>query len=463
MSIWHPEIAAHAGSKYEAIVAALVRDIQEGRLESGDRLPTHRDLAERLGVTVGTVSRAYKEAKRRGLVSSVVGRGTFVRSPGDEVFSFEPPPESDDEIIELSFNTTDPHVAMSAIRSSCSDFIAGGGITSLLGYQPSAGAARDRRAGAAWLARAGLEVEPDQVIVTSGAQNAMMLALSVLTEPGDLVLTEALTYPGMKTLARFLGLEMHGLAMDSQGLRPDEFAEICRRRNPRALYCTPTIQNPTATVMPENRRREVAEIARAHDVAVVEDDIYAYLLADAPRPISALLPESGYYLASLSKCVAPGLRVGYLRAPRAALPDLAATMMSTSIMATPFTAALASKLVEDGVAEDIVELRRREVERRQALARSLLGEHISADSSRFSTHLWMNLPDPWRAGEFVAQARMRGVAVASPELFAVGRGAAPHAVRLSVCAPADESTLRRGLEVLAELLDSPPGPSLAGM
>src|SRR3989442_1579957 len=147
MTIWTLDLRKHQGPRYRAIAEALAGDIDSGRLEPGMRLPTHRDLADRLGVTVGTVSRAYAEADRPGL-------------------------------------------------------------SSLLEYQPHAGSMRHRAAGAAWLGRAGLQAHPDQVMVTSGAQHAMAIIFATMAGPGDVVLTERFTYPGVKTLAGLLHLEL---------------------------------------------------------------------------------------------------------------------------------------------------------------------------------------------------------------------------------------------------------------
>jgi DNA-binding transcriptional MocR family regulator len=445
-----------------AIAEAIARDLENGRLAPGTRLPTHRLLADRLGVTIGTASRGYAEARRRGLVTGEVGRGTFVRSSSVDSVSFGRTGNQDGNLIDLSVNYPgfaagdELHPALMALQKQ-------GQLSRLLQYQPPAGAMRHRRLGAEWLTRFGLDAVPEEIVVTCGAQHAMLLVFSVLTEPGDLVLAESLTYAGMKALARTLRIRLEGVAVDEQGLRPDAFEAACRAHRPKALYCMPTIQNPTATVMPAERRREIAEIARAHGVAIVEDDIYRFLLTEAPAPITTWSQESGYYLTSLSKSITPGLRIGYLRAPRSAIEKLEATVMSTTTMASPLTAEIASILIEDGTADAIMRQRRKEIGERQSLARKLLGPYVTRGGSEASYHLWLGLPDPWRAEEFVAQARSRGVAVNSSEIFAVGRGAAPHAIRLCLGATEDRLTLERGLKTLADLLAGSPPPSLSGV
>ena len=464
MTIWVPELDGAAGPKYLAIADAIARDVSCGRLAPGARLPTHRDLADRLQVTVGTVSRAYAEAKRRGLVAGEVGRGTFIRQPAATGFEFGMPlrdAPGDRDLIDLSMNSP----ALSTIRDDLAPAFSALAnqdvLADILCYQPNIGTERHRRAGARWMGYAGMEAEPDQVVVSVGAQHALLLAFSVISEPGDLMLTEALTYPGMNSLARLLRLRLAGIAMDEHGLRPDALAEACRRGSPRAIYVNPTIQNPTAVFMPESRRREIAAIAEAQGIYVIEDDIYAYLTPEVPRPISALVPDLGFRVDGLSKSVAPGLRVGYLRAPKSVMEPLAAALMTTAVMASPFTAEVAATIIEDGTVDRIVQRRRREIAQRQKLTRDILGAHVARHSRPESLHVWLGLPEPWRAEEFVVEARARGVLVASPEIFAVGHSPTPHAVRLSIGVVDDINVLERSLHILAELLVSNPRPQMA--
>lgn len=502
MTIWQPVLdeptdasggspgGVHGAPRYLAIANAIARDVGSGKLPPGAQLPTHRDLADRLQVTVGTISRAYAEAKRRGLITGEVGRGTFVRQPLPSSFNLRPArpfgPRSIDErprgprqgaastrdrsdgalgdlgdFIDLSFNAPAMREVIPAMIPALSALTGEAGLLDSARYCANIGSERHRRAGARWMAYAGLEADPDEVVVTAGAQHAMMLAFAVLTEPGDLVLTGSLTYPGMSALARLLRLRLQGVAMDEHGMRPDALAEACRRSAPRAIYVIPTIQNPTAVFMPAPRRQEIAEIARSHDIHIVEDDIYAHAMRQVPLPIAAFAPELSFRVDGLSKSVAPGLRIGFLRCPPSTRQSVAAALMATTIMASPITAEIASTIIEDGVAARIVDVRREQIAARQRLAREILGDAIAPHSRAESMHLWVRLPETWRAEELVARARERGVLVAASELFAVGHSVAPHAVRVSLLATEELPTLERGLIILRELMNSVPQPVLA--
>ena len=453
MTSWTPPLDEGSSPKYVALADAIAQDIKNGVLRTGERLPTHRNLARKLGVTIGTITRAYAEVGRRGLVSGEVGRGTFVQPWREKVTR---PLVEEATGIDLSFNAPVTGSDKSEIAEVLAELAADPSLSELLDYQPYAGRNRHRTVGAAWLSGDDFEVSPAETIITTGAQNGILLALGATCEPGDVVLCESLTFPGTKAAARFLRLRLEGVAIDDDGVCPEAFEEACRRHRPKAFYCTPTLQNPTATVMPTKRRERIAAVAEKYRVAVVEDDIYGRLVPDGPAPISSYLPESSFYLTSLSKCLAPGLRIGYMRAPSSWIEAILSAIMTTTVMPSPVGAEMATRLIEGGIADRVVEQCRQETEVRQTVARERLGDRLPASVSAASSHVWLPLPLPWRGDDMARQAAARGVQVASADLFTVGRDAAPHAVRISLGAVPDAETLERGLDVVTDLLTRSP-------
>jgi DNA-binding transcriptional MocR family regulator len=454
MTNWLPNLQEHSGPRYQAIADALSADVAQGRLKPGERLPTHRDLGWKLGVTVGTVSRAYAEAERRGLVSGEVGRGTFVRDPGRQItHSILTERDAAPDRVNLNFAFPPPDGLEPVIGATLAELAKDPALPTLLGYNAHAGLERHRAAGAAWIARSGLNVSPDQVLITAGAQNAILVALAALTRPGDRVATEALTYSGMQVVARLLGLRIEGLPADAQGLLPEAFAAACRAGEIKALYCVPTVHNPTTVTMPLARRAAIAAVAREHDVAIVEDDIFS-LLSTVPVPptISSLAPERSYFLTSLSKSVAPGLRIGYLAGPPEARDRLTAALRAAAWSSAPIMAEIATRWIEDGTADRILAARQEEAEARRAIALDLLAPWQPACPPG-AIHLWLPLPEPWRAGDFALQAERQKVSVSPAEACAVGRHDAPAAVRVCLGPPATRGELARGLAVLARLLE----------
>ena len=459
MTIWQPDLSQLSGPRYLAIVDALAADLQEGRLRDGDRLPTHRDLAYRLGITVGTVTRAYAEAERRGLIQGEVGRGTYVRAGQTAPATLMPELPIGYGILDLSMNFPVRPDADVLLAQSLQAMVSREGVGCLLDYQPHRGRAEHRAAGAAWIRRHGLEISPEQIVVTSGGQHAMAVVLGTLAGPGDVVLTEAFTYPGVKALADLFRFELVGLAMDSQGILPDAFEKACRGGRAKALFCMPSLQNPTGAHMPEERRREIADIARRYSVAIVEDDIYGFLIKDGPAPLVTHAPEIGFYLASLSKAIAPGLRVGYAAVPPEFVQRITTSVRATTLMASPPMAELASQWIADGTGERLAAQYRNEAIARQPIAREMLhGFPIAAHPAGF--HCWLTLPEHWASMHFAAEARQRGVVISPAEVFTIGNRA-PRAIRICLAAARSRDELRRGLAILAQLAHEPPQFQLA--
>ena len=458
MTIWTPEpLEDGSGPLYLGIVDALAADIRAGRLPPGSRLPPHRDLARRLAVNVGTVTRAYREAAARGLVDGEVGRGTFVRhreTPLRAALNPSVPPRA----VNLSFNLPVGGVTADDQRAALARLATRSDRGDLFGHYHLDGVDRHRETGKAWLHRLGLSATAERTLVTTGAQQGMALALSATAHAGDLVLAAAQTYPGLRVLADQLHLRLAGLPMDGEGILPDEFDRACEHGDVRALYVMPTIQNPTGAVMSAERRHAIVATARRHDVALIEDDTYAFLHPDPPPRLASLAPERTWYTTSFAKCLAAGLRVGVTLVPEASGGELERVLAGSGgsgWLASPLTAELAMGWVLDGTLERCMHAKREECAERQAMARVLL-DAADSPSAPTSSHLWLPLPEPWRSEDFVARARAAQVVLSAPSSFVVGRAPAPHAVRVCVGTPPDRETLRAGLTTLAELLAGAP-------
>ena len=449
---WLPHFDRGAGPFYLAIADALEADIRAGRLPEGTRLPPQRRLAESLDIDFTTVSRAYAEATRRGLVEGRVGQGTFVRSPA--------PAARGHSRADLAMNLP-PQPADPALLTRMWGGIGGlreaGGMELLLRYQEAGGAAMDRAAGLRWLSpRLGV-VEPERLLVCAGAQGALLAAASVLARPGDSICAEMLTYPGFRALAAQIGLNILGLPMDQDGLLPEAFDAACRTERPKALYCIPTLHNPTTATMPLERRRAVLAVARKHGVPVIEDDAYGMLPEGGPPPLAALAPELVFHVSGLAKCLSPALRIAYLVTPGGrAAGRAAAAIRATTGMASPLTAAIASRWIEDGTAAAVLREIRQETTARAAIAARLLPAGLArGDAASF--HLWLRLPSFWSRGELVARLGGAGMAVVGSDAFAVADP--PEAVRIGLGAARGKVELREALLRLADLLSEPPALS----
>jgi DNA-binding transcriptional MocR family regulator len=456
MTIWVPTIEQQSGPKYRAIASALADDVQTGRLQPGDRLPTHRDLADVLGVTVGTVTRAYAEAQRRGLVSGQVGRGTFVAASSNQRLFTAIFEHATSRNLDLGLNTPiyseDPDLAQ-----ALADMARRPGIQDLLHYQPSAGHDRHRGAGVEWIRWYGVETSAERVVITAGAQHAILAVVATLLKPGETLLVEELTYPGLKAAAELLGLRLEAVAMDPDGPCPDALAAACRKTGARVMYLMPTLQNPTTLTLSARRRMELVETARNHDLWLIEDDVHRLLYPDPPPPLAALAPERTVLIAGTSKMLAGGLRVAYVTGPDAVLARLARSVSATIWMAPPLMAELAARWIEDGTARLVLRRKQEEAARRQRLASAVLSPFRFRTHPR-AYHLWLELPEPWRPERLVQEAARRGVSVIGAETFVVPPTPVPAAVRVSLSAAPSLEALAGGLQVLADLLGQAPLP-----
>ena len=455
--VWTPRLASETLPLYVAIADAIAADAEAGRLAPGTRLPTHRALAKTLGIDVTTVSRAYAEARRRGVIVGHVGRGTYVR--GGRPASL-PAPAAPPIDLTVNLPPEPSEVCDDAMRRSLTEVARSPAIAALLAYAPAGGSAEHRDAGRLWCAERGVTSSIDRVLVCGGAQQGLAAVLSAHCEPGDTIATELLAYPGFLAAASMLRLRVVGVPIDRDGIIPEELAQVCRAQRPKVLLATPTLQNPTASVMSAARRRRLATVIRERGLVLVEDDVYGPLVPDAPRPVSSLVPELSYYVSSFSKAVTPALRAAFVVAPSAThAARVSAQLRATGWLVPPIMTEIAARWITSGVATNVVADRRREASARQTMLREMLGLPRSA-ASPHALHHWLELPRQWeRASDFVDALRRRGVVVTSGDAFAVDGRPPSRAVRVSLAAAPSRAALGSALETIAALLREDPEPA----
>lgn len=453
--MWVPDISRIEGPRYLAVAAAIAKGIDNGELPPGTQLPPQRDLAERLGVTVGTVSRAYALAKRRRLVDGEVGRGTFVKGNRQEARGAHIIPEGDSRTVDLACFRSPVDGLTEALAKAFAEVGERSTLFPLHKYPPAAGFLTHRTAGATWIGRVGLDVSPENVFLCSGAQQAILISLSAFVRAGETVLTENLTYSGVKALAALNGLALEGVEIDEQGMVPDSLEAASAATRARVVYLQPTVHNPTTALMPVERRRRIAEIARARDLILIEDDAAASALTERPPPVAAFAPERTCYITSVSKSVSPTFRLAYVAAPPTLIETLVSTFHTMALAVPPFTAEVMALMISNGVADQITRRYLQEMRRRHDLALEILKHHhVAAHPAAF--YVWLPLPAHWHSEDFAAAAKAEGVSVAPADSFAVGRSGFVHAARISLNPGSSIEVLRSGLTTLASILSARP-------
>jgi DNA-binding transcriptional MocR family regulator len=441
---------------YLAIADAIADDIQAGRLSAEQRLPPLRALAKHLDLNFTTVSRGYAEAQRRQLIDSKAGQGTFVRavtpaaapvrSPGAVGLidmTMNMPPEPQDASI---------HQRLRQGLLSLNDTV---DLHALLRYQEFGGLPADREAGARWLGARVPDLMMNRVLVCPGVQGALLALFNVLARPGDTICCESVTYPGVKGLAAQQGIRLMGLPCDKEGIDPEAFGAACASLLPKALYCNPTLLNPTTNTWSLARREAIVEIARRYSVPIIEDDAYGFLPSVPSVPLASLAPELTFYVTGFAKCVGAGLRVAYLAVPNSRYTArLASTMRTTSVMASPITTLLATQWINDGTVDLATRAIREESRARQELAASIL-KRADYDSNPEAFHLWLKVPAPWNRIEFSTLLRSNGVGVVVSDAFTV-TGPAPEAVRVCLGGIANRQECQHSLEVIEDTLEQLP-------
>ncbi len=441
---------------YLALADHIAQAIVNHEIKPGEKLPTQRAFAKEVGVTTGTVTRAFQELERRGLISGEVGRGTFVRATGasGERHDFGKAPGRN--LIDMAYNLPPPisgEMETEAFRTGLRALADSDTLLRTFHYHFPQTDAHSRDLAQAWLKRCGVLAPLEECIVAAGGQNALFVSLLTLCRPGDEILCEALTYPGFRSAAEALQLRVTGIPIDDEGLLPAAFEEACLR-GPKLLYLIPTLQNPTTITLSSERRREIVAIARRHKVALIEDDIHALLSPQIMPPLSSLYPEGAWYLGNTDKLLAPALRICFMRVPSGQMKALERMLMNSQWMVSPLGLWLAGKWIEDGTVDRLISARRQEAAVRLALAKKIL-VHPGVRIPEGGYFVWLPLPAPWRSDEFQLRAMQEGVALNSAEAFAPGPGL-PQALRICLGGSRDQAELSRGLEIIQAILEQGP-------
>lgn len=452
---WMVGIEVAHGPRYLAIAQGVKAALINGALKAGDRLPTQREFARLFGLNLGTVTRAFDELRQMGLIKGEVGRGTYLTLPE----SLDAPASLWDHtqprgFIDLSHNFPEHAPTLAGAQVVLGAELSADERQHLLATQLDAGHAEHRAAAAHWLGRRGVATTPGNVIVTCGAQHGLLLSLGALTLPGDIVLTEELTYYGLKSAAAMMGRPLVGVRMDHEGLLPDALDTACQRSGARVLFCCPTLHNPTTATMSAARREAIVEVCRRRGIVIVEDDVYGWMPEEPPAPLASLAPERTIHVTGLSKLVGPGLRIGFVTGPQQYIHGLGVSLRATTLMASPLNAAIAIKALEADTMERIVAAIRAETRLRQALVASCLP--ASAFVTRpGSFYFGLRTGPDWTAQTFTHAAQTAGIGVTPYDVFEATPMTGRAMVRVCHNAAPNRESLRRALVGLGNLIRQP--------
>ncbi|KEJ94784.1 DNA-binding transcriptional regulator, MocR family, contains an aminotransferase domain [Pseudosulfitobacter pseudonitzschiae] len=463
-TIWPDTLATEAGPKYKAVAQIIRAAVAEGTLTQGTRLPPVRDLAWQLKITPGTVARAYTILTDEGLLNAEVGRGTFVAPPVDDDALFAPPIEVDSaahnrEAQDWRVNMVSPHLPSvgqaQLIRNLLAD-IARDPPSGMMHYPDRTNARPAREAVVKWLAGAQLgHMDQGDVVLANGGQSAIVLLMQALLKGRKpVVLVEELSYPGFRRAADLVRADVVPVAMDAHGVIPEALARAAAQHDAQIFCTSPEVHNPTCLFTPLQRRLELVEVARAHDLQIIDDDCYQIAAAKAPS-YRKLAPERGWYVSSISKSLTPALRVGMAIAPHGrAAPLRRAAEHAFFGLPTPILDLTAALLTHPQLPALTAQVQAGINQYVQA-AVNILGRYDLRWSENVP-FVWLPLPEGWRATAFCQAAEAQGVQVRAGEEFACRDARSPHAVRFAINAGVRLETFRDAAGRLRMLLDNPP-------
>ncbi|MZO56135.1 aminotransferase-like domain-containing protein [Klebsiella pneumoniae] len=417
-------------ARYKAVVDRYAQAIRSGQLPAGSRLPTHRTLAAGERISLATATRVYRELEEMGLVSGETGRGTFVRD-----LSLPPGHGVDQQVVaadvvDLNFNYPSLPEQGDALREALRQLAMAGDIDSHLRYQPHAGRLAERDIIVRHLTCQHFAPDAENVLIVNGAQHGLAVTVMGLLRPGDVVAVDALTYSGFKILAALYHLELAAIPCRPEGPDLRALQTLCQQRRVRAVYTMPTLHNPLGWVLNTGQRQALADLARQHDLLIIEDAAYARLVSRPPPPVVSYAPERTVYVTGFSKKIATGLRVGVVISPPRYRPEIERAIRATTWNTPTLTSSLICAWIEDGTVARFETQKRQDARQRQQVAREVLCG-LPVVSHPDSYFVWLPLGEESRADRLANALMERRISVSTAEPFCVS-ATIPQALRIAL-------------------------------
>ncbi|WP_121612516.1 aminotransferase-like domain-containing protein [Mesobacillus foraminis] len=446
---WKPSIDKTERPIYQALARQLEQDIVNGFLLPGTKLPPQRELADYLDLNLSTISKAFKVCELKGLLSASVGSGTFVSYDAlSNAYLLEDTKPK--HLIEMGATLPD-HVSYEPLHLQLKSMLQETDYEEWFGYGRAGESIWQKDAAVKFIRRGGFETTVDHILFANGGQNAIAATLASLCKPGDRIGVDNHTYPGLKTVAAMLSVQIVPIKSGNDGLSPTAFEYACKNENIKGIYLIPDYHNPTASFMSVENRKMIAAIAKKYKQFVIEDASYHLLSKKLLPPVASFAPEQVIYIASLSKSIAPGLRLAYVAVPIQFKEPISKALYNLNITVSPLLAELSARMIVSNQFEILIESHREQTILRNKAVNRYLADYtcLGVETGIFR---WLLLPGKLTGAEFESLAAQQGVQVYGAERFVVGNSCPERAVRISVCAPKTIEELEQGLMILKRLL-----------
>lgn len=445
---FRPVIKDRSGKIYLQLVDQLREAIAAGALKPGDKLPPQRELADYLDIHLSTVTRAYKVCEEQGLICAKIGQGTFISSDSasSNILLY---PESP-QLITLG-TIIPPYNGNKKVVSFIKEIMKQPDITKFLEYGSPNGTLTQRKNIAAWLQALGNPAAEEQVFFATGGQNALCAAVFGLFKTGDKIGVNALTFPGLKSICKMLGVQLIPLPEKNGRLDHEHLESYCRQENIKGLYLVPDQHNPTTYTMTLNERKAMAELAQKLKLIILEDAINSMYVTFKRPSLYSLAPENTIYILSTSKFLCAGLRVAFMAVPTKYREPISEVLYNMNLMVSPLNIEIVNRIFTSGLLKEIIREKREELLARSEIVAECF-ENLDIQGEKTCSFRWLSLPQGVTGQQFEQEALEQGIQVFAAERFSVGNIKPPRAVRLCISAPRTRIELQKGLLKTRDLL-----------
>lgn len=448
---WKPAIDKTVKSLYHDLAEQLELDIVNGTLLPGTKLPPQRELADYLDINVSTVTKAFRVCEQKGLLSAKVGSGTFVSfdARSNAYLLSDSKPQG---LVEMGATIPEP-ASYDPLMAQIKSMVQESDFSKWFSYSRPNDELWQKDAAVNLMRKSGYVTNADRILFSNGGQNAITAILAGLCNRGDRIGADPHTYPGLKTAASMLGIQLVAIKQKDGEMDGDALISACKNENLKGIYLVPDYHNPTTHRMSLSRRKVLARIAKQFSIFIIEDATYPLLCREIVPAVASYAPEQVIYIASVSKSMGPGLRLAYISVPEQYKTLLSNALYNMNISVSPFMAELAARMIVSNRIDTIIENHRSKTIERNQLVNQYLSEYdCRGDES--CIFRWLKLPAKISGAQFESMALEQGVQVYAAERFAVGNSIPEKAVRVSVSAPEDMAELEKGLIILQRLLQS---------
>ena len=323
----------------------------------------------------------------------------------------------------------------------------------ILKYSPPEGHIKHRYIASRWLEEYRIKSTPDNIIITSGSQNALSVIMVSLFNKGDRIIVDEFTYTGLKNLSKLLSIVLIPVKGDNLGIDIDELEKTCKRESAKGIYLIPDCHNPTSITLGEEKRCLISEIVPKYNLLLIEDGTFSFSEERRLKPISSIIPNNSIYIHGTSKALSPTFRIAYILSPKRYITQLRHGINNLTWMASPFTSEMVSLLQATSRYHDIVEKKIEILKGRNRIVDDTLKEYNLLPSTT-ALFRYLVLPAGWKDTVIERLCLESGIQVFSSKRFSLGMNTTHNAIRVSVGAPNNLNELKEGLLILKDVLSS---------